>query len=173
MLGLPKGEVVLVPWDEHWEEEYLREKENIKRQIGEHVVACHHIGSTAVKHLSAKPIIDTAVEVNDFDDGYKCIPGLGEIGYKHRIIDELPERHYFNKGEPRTHQIHLYEKGNEYLKRQLAFRDYLRSNEGARKEYQTMKEELSKAYSANKLAYADAKTEFVKGVLSKLGFKTT
>lgn len=173
MLGLPRGEVFLVPWDELWEEEYLREKDNIRRKIGEHIVAYHHIGSTAVKHLSAKPIIDIAVEVNDFDDGYKCIPGLGEIGYEHRIIDELPERHYFSKGEPRTHQIHMYEKGNEYLKRQLAFRDCLRSNEGARKEYQKMKEELSKTYSANKLAYADAKAEFVNGVLSKLGFQTT
>jgi GrpB-like predicted nucleotidyltransferase (UPF0157 family) len=173
MLGLAKGEVFLVPWNEHWKEEYLREKESISRQIGEHVVAYHHIGSTAVKHLSAKPIIDIAVEVNAFEDGYKCILGLREIGYKHRIIKELPDRHYFSKGEPRTHQIHMYEKGNEYLKRQLAFRDYLRTNESARKEYPKMKEELSKTYATNKLAYADAKTEFVNRVLSRLGFQTT
>lgn len=173
MLGLPNGEVFLVPWDERWEEEYFREKENIKRKVGGYAIAYHHIGSTAVKHLSAKPIIDIAVELNDFQDGYKCIEDLEEIGYKHRIIDELPERHYFSKGEPRTHQIHMYEKRNEYLKRQLAFRDHLRNNEGVRKEYQKMKETLSKTHSAAKLAYADAKTDFVNSVLSKLGFKTT
>ena len=126
MLGLTKGKVFLVPWNEQWEKEYLKEIENIKRKIGRYVIDYHHIGSTAVKHLSAKPIIDIAVELMDYQDGFKCIEGLGEIGYKHRIIDELPERHYFSKGEPRTHQIHMYEKGNEYLKRQLTFRDYFK-----------------------------------------------
>lgn len=66
----------------------------------------------------------------------------------------------------------MYEKGNEYLKRQLAFRDHLRSNKSVREEYQTMKETLSKTYGTDKLAYADAKTDFVGRVLSKLGFKT-
>ncbi|MGI0014337.1 MAG: GrpB family protein [Nitrososphaera sp.] len=172
MLGLPKGEVFLVPWNEQWEEEYLREKDAIQGKIAGYVVAYHHIGSTAVKNLSAKPIIDIAIELRDFQDGYKCVEGLGEIGYKHRMIDELPERHYFSKGEPRTHQIHMYERGNEYLKRQLAFRDHLRNNESVRKEYQRMKETLSKTYGADKLAYADAKADFVSRVLSMLGFKT-
>lgn len=173
MLGLTKGEVFLVPWNEQWEKEYLKEIENITRKIGRYVIDYHHIGSTAVKYLSAKPIIDIAVELKDYQDGFKCIEGLGEIGYRHRIIDELPERHYFSKGEPRTHQIHMYAKGNEYLKRQLAFRDYLRNNENARKEYQEMKEKLSETHSANKLAYTDPKKDFVNNVLSKLGFQTT
>ena len=60
MLGLPKGEVFLVPWNEQWEEEYLREREDIKRKIGGYVIVYHHIGSTAVKSLSAKPIIDVS-----------------------------------------------------------------------------------------------------------------
>jgi GrpB-like predicted nucleotidyltransferase (UPF0157 family) len=169
MRGLPHGQVFLVPWDESWEKEYRDETAAIRRKIGDYMVACHHIGSTSVPGLSAKPIIDIAIEVRAFSDGYLCVAGLVEIGYRHRIIEELPGRHYFSKGEPRTHQIHLYEKGNEHLRRQLAFRDLLRGNESVRNEYQRLKEELADAHKTDKLAYAAAKTEFIERVLSRRG----
>lgn len=66
MLGLPKGVVFLVPWTSVWEVEFLLEKSKIEEVIGEQIVAVHHIGSTAVKHLSAKPIIDIAIEIKIF-----------------------------------------------------------------------------------------------------------
>jgi GrpB-like predicted nucleotidyltransferase (UPF0157 family) len=169
MLGLPRGEVFLVPWDESWEGEYSDETAAIRLKIGAYVVACHHIGSTAVPGLSAKPIIDIAIEVEAFSDGFKCVPGLAQIGYRHRIIEELPGRHYFSKGEPRTHQIHLYKRGNEHLRRQIAFRDCLRGDDTIRGEYQRLKKELADAHKTDKLAYAAAKTEFVERVLSQHG----
>jgi GrpB-like predicted nucleotidyltransferase (UPF0157 family) len=171
MLGLPKGSVFLASWDEKWESLYISEKEKIIELIGIYVIKCHHIGSTAVKGLSAKPIIDIAIEINSFDDGFFCIDGLETIGYKHRIISELPDRHYFSKGEPRTHQIHMFPKESIYLQKQLAFRDGIRNNETLRKKCQEIKEKLSTEYNTNKLSYADAKTEFINSTLVKLGFK--
>jgi GrpB-like predicted nucleotidyltransferase (UPF0157 family) len=167
MLGLPKGEVFLAPWDRSWEEEFRKEEALIRREIGEYVLACHHIGSTAVPGLSAKPIIDIAVEVGEYADGDRCAAGLARLGYRHRIIPELPERHYFSKGEPRTHQIHLYAAGNAYLRRQIAFRDCLRKNENLRNEYQKLKETLAAAHRADKLAYAEAKSDFIERALSQ------
>ena len=61
MLGLPKGSVFLSPWDKEWENYYLLEKEKIINFIGINIIAIHHIGSTSVKGLSAKPIIDMAI----------------------------------------------------------------------------------------------------------------
>lgn len=168
MLGLPKGEVFLVPWTNDWEKEFLLEKERIQEVIGQNILAVHHIGSTAVKHLSAKPIIDIAIEVKGFQDGEKCVTALETLGYSYKGTNVLPDRYYFNKGEPRTHQIHMYQSGNKYLLEQLDFRDYLRNNETARIQYIKLKQELSTVNKNNKHKYADDKTNFVKSILENI-----
>ncbi|WP_053365663.1 GrpB family protein [Bacillus sp. FJAT-27245] len=168
MLGLPRGEVFLVPWSFEWEEEFLKEKVLIEEKIGQYIVAVHHIGSTAVHHLSAKPILDIAVELEHFGDGLYCVHALEALGYRYRGTNVLPDRHYFNKGEPRTHQIHMYEKGNKYLIEQLQFRDYLRKNEAARIEYENLKIRLSGKNKHDKHQYADDKTAFVTSIFRKI-----
>src|SRR5690625_1794580 len=168
MLGLPKGEVFLIPWTEDWERELILEKERIQNKIGNYTVAGHHIGSTSVKHLSAKPIIDIAIEIRDINKGAFCITSLKEIGYSYKGTQILPDRHYFSKGEPRTHQIHMYQRGNKYLLEQLRFRDYLRNHDEARIEYEQLKLKLSELNKNNKHQYAEAKTDFVKSILEKL-----
>lgn len=167
VLGLPKGQVFLVPWTEQWEIEFKEEEKEIRFEINESILAIHHIGSTAIKGLSAKPIIDIAIEIKSFEEGIRCVPGLEKIGYSYKGTDVLPDRHYFNKGEPRTHQIHMYQTGSEYLYKQLMLRDYLRTNENARKKYQELKEKLTKENSTNKLAYADSKTDFINKIILK------
>ncbi|VCT96990.1 hypothetical protein AIDNDMCJ_07690 [Bacillus safensis] len=139
MLGLPRGEVFLVPWSAEWVKEFDMEKKRIVEVIGQYIVNVRHIGSTAVSGLSAKPIIDIAIEINHFLDGEHCVTALQRLGYSYRGVNVLPERHYFSKGEPRTHQIHMYQTGNRYLLEQINFRDYLRSNELAKSEYQQLK----------------------------------
>ncbi|WP_028596221.1 GrpB family protein [Paenibacillus assamensis] len=165
MLGLPKGQVYLVPWTEQWEIEFNEEKSKIRCEVNGSIVAIHHIGSTAIKGLSAKPIIDIAIELKSFDDGIHCISGLERLGYVYRGTDVLPDRHYFIKGEPRTYQIHMYQTGSEYLDNQLTLRDYLRENEEVRNEYQNLKQKLANEHSTNKLAYADLKTEFINRII--------
>jgi GrpB-like predicted nucleotidyltransferase (UPF0157 family) len=165
MLGLPKGRVFLIDYTEEWATEYRKESERIIRLIGSKITGIRHIGSTAVPGLKAKPIIDIAAELADFKYGFLCKRPLKTIGYRHRIISELPERHYFSKGDPRTHQIHMFGPESKYLWEQIAFRDKLRSHPDLMKEYQELKEKLSSQYSTDKLAYADAKTEFINSVV--------
>ncbi|WP_071461547.1 GrpB family protein [Bacillus massilinigeriensis] len=168
MLGLPKGEVFLVPWTKEWEREFLLEQERIQKVVGQHILAVRHIGSTAVRQLSAKPIIDIAIEIKDFHDGEKDVIPLETLGYSYKGINVLPDRHYFNKGEPRTHQIHMYQSGSKYLLEQLDFRDYLRNNDTARIEYEQLKQKLSTLNKNNKHKYADDKAQFVKSILEKI-----
>lgn len=168
MLGLPKGEVFLVPWTTAWETEFILEKKKIQDVIGHYLVNVHHIGSTAVKNLSAKPIIDIVIEINNFQDGEKCIESLAELGYSYKGTNVLPDRYYFNKGEPRTHQIHMYQSGNRYLLEQLSFRDYLRENETARNQYEKLKKNLSSISGGNKHRYAAEKTDFVNSILERM-----
>ena len=84
MLGLPYGKVFLVPWTEEWEIEFMKEKQLIEEQIGEHILAIHHIGSTSIPYLSAKPIIDIAIELENYTDGIHCIKKLELLNYKYR-----------------------------------------------------------------------------------------
>lgn len=168
MLGLPKNEVFLVRWTAQWEREFKLEEERIQHKIGDFIIAVHHIGSTAIKDLSAKPILDIAVELNEFSDGKKCISALESIGYSSHGTNILPDRYYFTKGEPRTHQIHMYQRGSKYLIEQLKFRDYLRNNNEARIEYEQLKLNLSKQNKNDKHQYAESKTDFVEKIIAKL-----
>lgn len=165
MLGLPRGEVYLVPWTSEWEDEFELEKKRIENVIGQSIVAVHHIGSTAVKNLSAKPILDIAIEIKNFNDGVQVSLLLEGFGYAYKGTNILPDRHYLIKGEPRTHQIHMYQSGNKYLLEQLKFRDHLRKNDEDRLEYEQLKLKLAQANKDNKHNYADAKTAFIKSIV--------
>ncbi|WP_152391850.1 GrpB family protein [Paenibacillus guangzhouensis] len=166
MLGLPKGQVFIIPWTEQWIVAYEAESRIIRDTLQAFHVTVHHIGSTAIRGLSAKPIIDIAIEIDHFEDSSLCAAKLEELGYRYLGTNILPERHYLNKGEPRTHQIHMYEKDNRYLKDQLLFRNYLNVHEEARTAYQDLKMQLSEKYKSDKHAYADAKTAFVRDILA-------
>ncbi|MEC3534097.1 GrpB family protein, partial [Bacillus thuringiensis] len=73
-----------------------------------------------------------------------------------------------NKGEPRTHQIHMYEQGNKYLIEQLQFRDYLIDNKTSRIQYEQLKIQLSQANPTDKHKYAEDKTNFITFILAKI-----
>lgn len=169
MLGLPKGEVFLLDYTDAWRLAYEEEAEAIARRIGGHVRAIHHIGSTAVPGLKAKPIIDIAVELHSFELGFACVSELSELGYRHRILAELPDRHYWSKGEPRTHQIHMFRPGSRYLADALCFRDKLLSSTTLRNKYQDFKILLCNNHGNAKHEYAAAKTVFIQSVLVGAG----
>ncbi len=73
MLGLPKGQVFLLDSSEQWHRDFQRESEAIENAIGESVIGIHHIGSTAIPGLKAKPIIDIAIELEQFDISHKNV----------------------------------------------------------------------------------------------------
>jgi GrpB-like predicted nucleotidyltransferase (UPF0157 family) len=167
MLGLFKNEVFITTWTKEWKYSYNIEKEKIMKLIGDFIVSFHHIGSTAVEGLSAKPIIDMAVEVSKYEDGFLCINKLETIGYKHKIMQELPEQHYFFKEEPKTHKLHMFPKNSIYFHKVIAFRDCLIEDENTRKKYQKLKEELSVKYFNNNNEYTRAKTDLINTVLKE------
>ena len=167
MIGLPKGELFLSDYDARWNQAFEEESIELNRRIGDVIAGIHHIGSTAVLNLRAKPIIDIAIELIDFEEGYGCRELLSAMGYKHRIVPELAERHYFSKGDPRTHQIHMFKPHSPFLKEQIEFRNQLRERPELALAYQKLKERLVFTHSRDKLAYAVAKTDFIRSVLDE------
>ncbi|MGG4498571.1 GrpB family protein [Brevibacillus reuszeri] len=122
----------------------------------------HHIGSTAVPGLKAKPIIDMLPVVKDIAriDAYN--EAMGQLGYVPRGEFGLEGRRYFPKGgDNRTHHVHMYQTGHPATKRHLAFRDYLRSHPEAANEYGSLKEKLALRYSNDPASYVNGKEAWV------------
>ncbi len=169
MLGLEKGFVKLVAHDERWHRLFAEEAAHLSAAIGENVVAIEHIGSTSICGISAKPILDIAIAINDNADGEKCVKPLENMGYIYRGENGIPGRFYFVKGAPRTHHLHMLKQDSNFWKNHLLFRDYLRENPPVAQKYDYLKKELAQNHSANRDAYLDGKAAFVEDVLKAAG----
>lgn len=164
MIGLPRSTVEIVPYSNLWPGLFAEEAERLRAAIGEHTVAIEHIGSTSVPGLAAKPIIDILIAVMEISDVQKCVVPLESIGYEYRGELGIPGRHFFGKGETRTHNLHVVEIGSAHWRRHLRFRDYLREHDEVRNDYQALKEGLAEKHRHDREAYTDAKSEFIQGV---------
>jgi len=139
--------------------------------IGEWIVGdVHHVGSTAVPGLEAKPIIDILVGVGDLEQGRCCLEPLAGLGYLYApyLADEM---HWFCKPHPsrRTHHLHLVPEGSRRYPGELAFRDGLRADPNLASEYLALQHELARRFPCNREAYTDAKSKFVRRVLGQEG----
>ena len=165
MLGLERGTVRLVPHTERWHDLFAEEEERLRVAISEYVIALEHVGSTAICGLSAKPIIDIAVAVREITDAEKCVIPLRHIGYEYRGEQGIPGRHFFGKGEPRTHHLHMVELSSDFWRSHLLFRDYLLQHRETTEKYERLKKELAEKYRGDREAYTEGKAAFIESVL--------
>ena len=158
--------VIVVPYDEAWPSLFEKERTRIEGAIGLWVEEIEHVGSTAGPGLAAKPVIDIMVGVRNLDESPILVERLVGIGYEYVPEFERvsPLRRYFRKMREgrRTHQMHLVETSNaEWWDRHLLFRDYLRAHPEAAEEYARLKQDLSRRFGEDRVAYTGAKTEFI------------
>ncbi|MFN8597938.1 MAG: GrpB family protein, partial [Anaerolineae bacterium] len=121
-------EVAIVPYDANWPNLFEQEQQLIQAALGDRILAIHHIGSTAVPGLAAKPVIDIMLVVRHLSDAAGCIAPLSALGYTFIDHPQNTERRFFRKGRPRTHHVHIVAQDNRELAEHLAFRDALRAN---------------------------------------------
>ena len=160
----------IVPYDSTWPERFEQERALLEDAIGEWVVegGLHHVGSTAVPGLAAKPVIDILVGVRSLAESRACFGRLGAIGYVY-FPYRTEEMHWFCKPNPnrRTHHLHLIPTDGPRFRDELAFRDYLRLNRESAEEYGALKRELAKKFRSDREGYTEAKGEFISGVLTR------
>jgi GrpB-like predicted nucleotidyltransferase (UPF0157 family) len=151
--------IVVLTYDPVWIESFRREAAVLAGLLGEELVAVHHIGSTSVPGLAAKPIVDMLVEVRAIAAIDDLTPALVERGYLARGEFGIPGRRYLIKGtiEERSHHIHIYEAGNPEIARHLAFRDYLRTHAEDAERYARLKRALAAVYPHDAESYAAGK----------------
>ncbi|MFD2701329.1 GrpB family protein [Paenibacillus shunpengii] len=160
--------VNVVNYNEYWIELFEVEAKNLKVILGDQQVDIHHIGSTSVPGLRAKPIIDIMPVVHRIDlvDTYN--PQMERLGYECMGEFGMPGRRYFRKGgDDRTHQIHIFEAGDVNVARHLAFRDYLRTHPEDAAKYASLKTELAQKFPNDIQSYSYGKDALVKEIEAK------
>ena len=166
MIGLKRGTVQLLPHDEKWEAEALRTIEALKNILGNVAVSIEHVGSTAVKGIKAKPIIDIAVGVTSIEAALSLVPKLEEAGFIRRHVSKDEDHLFFScvgdEPDVRTHHIHVVPYGKTRWISYVALRDYLNSHRDVAESYEKLKEELVLKYSCNRTEYTEAKEEFLR-----------
>ena len=168
----PNDTIHLVEYNSNWPALYEQERAFIAAALGEITAEIHHIGSTAVPGLSAKPIIDIMVAVTQLTSPEDYGRKLQPLGYEYHDSEEAG-RIFFRKGMPRTHHVHIVECGSWTLRRHLLFRDYLRAHPQAMQQYAQLKQELAIRFESDREAYTQAKTEFIESIvaLAAAGYK--
>jgi GrpB-like predicted nucleotidyltransferase (UPF0157 family) len=168
--------VEIVDYDARWPGEYEDAAGEIRAALAPWILEVAHIGSTAVPGLPAKPVIDMLVGVKELSATPDIVVALQDLDYEYvpALEVELPFRRYFRRwaNGRRTHQIHLVERSNtEWWDRHIAFRDWLRAHPDDRDRYAALKRSLAAAYRWDRLAYTDAKTEFVGSIVNRSRLK--
>ncbi len=147
--------IEIVDYNPNWPRIFEREKELFKSGM-----EIHHIGSTAVVGLSAKPIIDILAVVKDLS----AIPTLN---YESKGEYGIPFRRYFKKP---GFNLHIYEEGYPEIERYLLFRDWMRDHPDDRKTYDELKRELARQFPEDIASYINGKEPFIRGIDAKDGF---
>lgn len=162
-------EIRIVPHDEKWAALFAHEAAGLSATIGQYVTGgIHHVGSTAVPGLAAKPVIDILVGIESLEAARPCIDLVAPLDYVYfpYLADEML---WFCKPDPsrRTHHLHLAPTGSRRFMDELAFRDYLRTQPGRAHEYERLKSQLAATYKNDREAYTQGKTDFVLATLER------
>lgn len=154
----------LEPWKEEWAEWFREEKEELRSILPmEQVWRIEHIGSTAIRGIWAKPIVDILVEMKEgqgLDDAGERLERWGYL-----LMSGAADRRAYNKGytpegfAEKVFHIHLRQAGDHD---ELYFRDWLRADRQAAEEYEQLKRRLWKEYGHDRDGYTAAKGNFVR-----------
>lgn len=171
-IGLANDEVRLERYTTKWKDEFIKVKKELMKQTNLEDYRIEHIGSTAIKDMSAKPLIDIVVGVDDLKRVDKLLlKSFSEAGFLRLKVQRPGEivlaKFVDDTYKVKTHFIHLVDYEKEIWNNLIFFRDYLNSNEDVRKQYLDVKKEYLKSSSIGINEYTDYKEEFVKKVISK------
>lgn len=156
-------EVELVPHDPDWSHLATDEISRIAEGLSFPIIGIYHIGSTSIPGIKAKPILDFVMEVENLADVLQAVAEIEALGYESKGEFGIPGRQFFTRdtdGE-RSHHLHVFQKGHPDIERHTIFRDFLRANPEAAREYEKLKEILAKRFPKQSSNYTAAKSDFI------------
>lgn len=163
--------IAVVPYHPQWPEIFAKEAARIKLALGENCVEIHHVGSTAISGISAKPIIDMIPVVKDIVKVDATENAMIKLGYDAKGEAGMLFRRFFTKSDADiSFNIHVYEADAGEVDRLLKFRDWMRSHPLDAQAYSDLKNELAIQFVNERLHYTMGKENFVASIDSKTGF---
>ena len=166
-----KKRVIVMPYNEEWKRAFSDIKNELDDALGDLALSIEHVGSTSVEGLSAKPIIDIDVVIEDISKLESVIAALKKIGYRHEGDLGVPGREAFKydgKEHLMKHHLYVCAKEAKELKRHLAFRDYLRTHADAVEAYGKVKEEGARLYPEDIDKYIEYKSPVIEDIYNKI-----
>ena len=157
--------VIVVSYDPQWPEAFDAAAGEVADALGLERQDVHHIGSTSIPGMAAKPVIDMLAVVADLASLDARVARMESLGYEALGEFGIPGRRYFrrdNAAGERSHQAHAFLRGSPHVERHLAFRDFMRSHSDCAQNYADLKQRLAAAHPTDIEAYMDGKDAFIK-----------
>ncbi|MED3125597.1 GrpB family protein [Bacillus wiedmannii] len=170
-----KQRITIEEYNIKWESEFNKLQSLVNNVIKELALSIEHVGSTSVKGLASKPILDVDIVIEEYGIFPEVVKILETIGYYHQADWSFKGREAFGRkaafvpwdGERTVwmeHHLYVCDKNSEELRRHIAFRDYLREHEDVAIEYGSLKKVLARE-SKNRASYSEGKTAFITSIL--------
>lgn len=162
----------ITTYNPEWPQRYEADKMLLVSAFGDELIAMHHVGSTAVPQLAAKPEIDVLIEISEHCNAAARDEVLLSLGYVRG--SDLSEGHHFyrrNIGEVRTHKVHICRCGHPSIIQMLTFRELLRNDASLRQRYQDLKIELEATNTGGMAEYLEKKGPFIITALLEVGIR--
>jgi len=158
--------IEIAPYDSAWQIIFEIEKKSISEVLSPHLIAIHHIGSTAIFNMAAKPTIDILMVVKNLEKLDACHDEMQKLGYQPMGENGIPGRRYYRKLEGEVHRSHLhaFKVGHPDINRHINFRDYLREHPDETQAYQELKLQLSAEFPFDASGYTSGKTGFIQAI---------
>lgn len=166
-LGTPGEHIEVVEYRAAWPRIFEREAAAILSACRPWITDVHHIGSTSVPGLAAKPILDVLPVAAGPAEGQEAVAPMTALGYRYRGENGIAGRFYFDRvvdGRTVMH-VHMFPAGHPEVRRHLVFRDHLWTNRDAAREYERLKRELATRYRDDRRAYTESKAAFITSVI--------
>lgn len=171
MIGLAMGTVKVVPYDADWPTLFQAEKEGLLRVLQPLAAPAQieHVGSTAVRGLPAKPIVDVVIGFRGMGDLRRGLALLAQSGRQYVKGANQPGMLFMAKGEPgqRSFHYHLVLHGTPAWRKLIVFRDYLRRHPGAATEYGELKLRLAERYGESRQDYSTSKKPILRAIMQR------
>jgi GrpB-like predicted nucleotidyltransferase (UPF0157 family) len=161
-------EIVVADYDPQWPRWFEQAADRIRSALGEAALELHHVGSTSVPGLAAKPLIDIDLVVPDTTDEDAYVPKLEPLGYVLRVREPDWFEHRLLRGYDPPVNLHVFPPDCEEVERMLVLRDWLRAHDEDRELYEQAKRELAAREWKYVQNYADAKSAVVAEIVARM-----
>ncbi len=169
-VGLKRGYLEIMDYRDDYNEIYESEKKELLRIYCNKIFQIDHVGSTSIKNIKSKPIIDINIQTDDLED-FKVFTESKVEGEIYTVKKEptMGGDYLIRKEEDGKVKafIHVYKTGDINAIKQIAFRDYLNKHEDERKRYEKLKIELYEKYKDDRNQYTLGKDKYIKEVTEK------